>query len=685
MSAIVSVDVGGTFTDVSILADAGFTMTKVRTTHDPVYGVLEAIDEGLRAAGVDASDVTRVLHATTVATNAIFERKGARTAFVTTEGFGDVVHIGREVRSGAERFQITLPKPDPFVDEGSVFELPERVRADGKVLTALDEDAVRRLGRTLSEANYETLAVSLFHSYRNPAHEQRVRQILAGICPDLEIILSSDICPEPGEYERAMTTIVCAYITPLVSRYLDRLQSGLKQNGIDAPLVVIGSDGAGVEVEELRRRPIASLESGPVAGVMAARSLIDELGVATCVTLDIGGTTSKAGVVVDGRIELTKDFRVGGPLNAASRRSASAIPVRMPVIDMAELGVGGGSIAWTDPAGLLRVGPASAGADPGPACFGTGGELATVTDAAVVCGLLSGRPILGTEIPLDIAKATTALGRIGHALDLDPIATAVAIRGVASAEIAAAVQRQLFYRGIDPSKLTLIAFGGTGPLHGAEVANIVGTPRVIVPRAAGVFTTFGLLSSEIGMERLENARIFITGDGDQVEAILERLEFEARQLLASSAASGERVRIERAADVRFRNQVQTLPLNLPRDSRTDLEVARLFREEYERQFALTSGDDVEIVQLRVRAIAAEVPRTRRSGERSLRVIGTKRVYFEPGEADVVDHFELVSGPGIVEMVGPAVIDFPHTSVTVPAGWRGELLSDGDLSMGRTGP
>jgi N-methylhydantoinase A len=683
MTAVVSVDVGGTFTDVSVLADAGFTMNKVRTTRDPVHGVLAAIQEGLRAAQVDPSDVTRILHATTVATNAIFERKGARTAFVTTQGFGDVVHIGREVRSGAERFQITLPKPDPFVDEASVYEVPERVRADGTVLTALDEHAVRRLGHTISEGNYETLAVSLFHSYRNPAHEHRVREIVAESCPEVEVVLSSDICPEPGEYERAMTTIVCAYIAPLVSRYIDRLQAGLRRSGVDAPLVVIGSDGAGVEVAELRRRPIASLESGPVAGVMAARSLIDQLGVATCVTLDIGGTTSKAGVVVDGRIELTKDFRVGGPLNAASRRSASAIPVRMPVIDMAELGVGGGSIAWIDPAGLLRVGPASAGADPGPACFGTGGEAATVTDAAVVCGLLRGRPILGTDIPLDMAKAMASLTPIGGALDLDPVATAIAIRGVASAEIAAAVQRQLFYRGIDPSKLTLIAFGGTGPLHGAEVADIVGTSRVIVPRAAGVFTTFGLLSSEIGMERLENARIFITGDGDQVEATLARLELEARQLLASSAAVGERVRVERAADVRFRNQVQTLPLNLPGDRRSDLEVAALFGQEYERQFGLTSGDDVEIVQLRVRAIAAEVPQTRRRGERSLRVIGTKQVYFEPGEAADVDHLELVPGPGVAEVVGPAVVDFPHTSVTIPAGWRGQLLNDGDLSLQRT--
>ena len=683
MTAIVAVDVGGTFTDVSILVDTGFTMSKVPTTHDPVDGVLRAIHEGLGAARVDASDVSRVLHATTVATNAIFERKGARTAFVTTEGFGDVVHIGREVRSGAERFRITLPKPDPFVDEMSVFELPERIRADGTVLTPLDEEAARHLGQRLRGENYETLAVSLFHSHRNATHEKRVREIVAETWPQGEIVLSSDICPEPGEYERAMTTIVCAYIAPLVSRYVDRLLRGLRHAGIDSPLVVIGSDGSGLDVAELRRRPIASLESGPVAGVMAARSLIDHLDVTTCVTLDIGGTTSKAGVVVDGRIELTKDFRVGGPLNAASRRSASAIPVRMPVLDMAELGVGGGSIAWTDPAGLLRVGPLSAGADPGPACFGAGGTAPTVTDAAVVCGILSGRPILGTDVLLDIAKATDALRLVGDPLELDPVDAAIAIRGVASAEIAAAVQRQLFHRGIDPSTLSLIAFGGTGPVHAAEVADIVGATRVIVPRAAGVFTTFGLLSTEIGMERLDRPRLFITGEDDRVETALQRLESEARELLAASVGTGQPVRVERAADARFRNQVQTLALHLPPEPLTDLATAERFRREYQRQFGLTSSDDVEVVQLRVRAVASQGPRSRRFGRWALRTLGTKVVHFEPGAPDDVHHLELVPGDGATTVVGPAIIDLPHTSVTVPAGWRGGLLDDGDLSMQRT--
>jgi N-methylhydantoinase A len=328
------------------------------------------------------------------------------------------------------------------------------------------------------------------------------------------------------------------------------------------------------------------------------------------------------------------------------------------------------------------VGPSSAGAEPGPACFGTGGTEPTVTDAAVAGGLISGRSILGTDIPLRFDLALAALEKVGRPLGLDPVAAAVAVRDVASAEIAGAVQRQLFYRGIDPATLCLLAFGGTGPMHGAEVADIVGTPRVVVPRAAGVFTTFGLLSSEIGMERLEHARIYLTGDGDRVEATLRRLEHEARQLLAANAAGAARVRIERSADVRFRNQVQTMPVNLPEGTTPDAQVAAMFRQEYERQFGLTSGDDVEVVQLRVRAIAADASISRPRGQWSLRRVGTKPVSLGRAAPREIEHLELVAGRGPVEVRGPAVVDYPHTTVTVPDGWHGRLVGDGEMWLER---
>jgi N-methylhydantoinase A len=355
----------------------------------------------------------------------------------------------------------------------------------------------------------------------------------------------------------------------------------------------------------------------------------------------------------------------------------------MPVVDMSEVGVGGGSIAWADPAGMLRAGPDSAGADPGPVCFATGGERPTVTDAAVVTGIIAGRCILGTHTVLDADRAFAALGALGEPLRLGPLEAAVAVRGVASAEIAAAVQRQLFHRGIDPRNLTLFAFGGTGPLHAAEVAEIVGTPRVVVPRAAGVFTTFGLLSSEIGMECLEPTRIVVTGDGDRAEAVFAALEASVRALLGVDPGD-DHVAIERSADVRFRHQVQTLALNLPPHPMGDRAVADIFRGEYLRQFGLTSSDDVEIVQLRARGISTRGARPRpRSDHWTMHQLGTKAVHLADGATSAA-HLELVPGDGGAASVqGPAVVDFPHTSVTLPSRWRATVSGDGDLTLERT--
>jgi N-methylhydantoinase A len=690
VKTVVAVDVGGTFTDVSILADNGFAMWKVRSTPDPVGGVLEAVTEGLRAAGASPSDVGQLLHATTVTTNAIFERTGARTAVVMTEGFGHVVHIGREVRTGPERFQITLPKPYPFVAEDAVFEVAERMRADGSVYVPLDDGSVRQVASVIRDGMYETVAVSLLHSYRNPVHEQRVAQLLRELVPDVDVMLSSEVCPEPGEYERTMTTIVSAYISPLVGRYVERLRAGLVEAGVDCDVVVVGSDGAGVDAGDLALRPITSLESGPVAGVLAGKALADELDIGSCLTLDIGGTTSKAGLVVDGRIELTKDFRVGGPVAVSSRRSASAIPVRVPVVDLAEMGVGGGSIAWVDEVGLLRIGPTSAGATPGPASFGLGGEHATVTDAAVTAGIISGRRVLGSDVLLDDELAAKALARVGAPLGLDALRAATAVREVASAEIAAAVQRLLFYRGVDPASLVLMAFGGTGPMHAADVAHVAGIPSILVPQAAGVFTTFGLLSSEIGMEQAENVRIFLSeGDGDSasIEARLQALQRDAARLLQAGSDAQADVAIERSADMRFRHQVQTLPVSLPSDALLDRDVRTLFKDQYERQFGLVSDDDVEVVQLRVRVSAKQSAQAARKVVRdrvALRDLGTKDAALDSNGLAPVAHYEMVTGDGgssAVERVsGPAVVDLPHTTVVVPPGWAGGLLPNGDLSF-----
>ena len=357
----------------------------------------------------------------------------------------------------------------------------------------------------------------------------------------------------------------------------------------------------------------------------------------------------------------------------------------MPVVDLAELGVGGGSIAWADAAGGLRVGPNSVGATPGPACFGTGGDLATVTDAAVVTGIIAGRNVLGSERPLDLERARTALGDVGAKLGLDPVGAAVAAREVASAEIAAAVRRLLFYRGVDPADLTLIAFGGTGPLHAAEVAEMVGIAEVLVPRSAGVFTTFGLLSSELGIERSVHLGVVLGPDCDQaIRAALADLEAEARAVLLGGQEETPQLRVERSADMRFRHQVQTLALGLPPNDLGHEELAQLFREEFARQFGLSSEGEVELVQLQVRVIAQQCVAATddQANPLGLRRLGDKEIFLEPAAPLRADHLELVPGGVLGAVPGPAVIDLPHTSVLVVPGWTARPTDGGDLALKR---
>jgi N-methylhydantoinase A len=687
----IAVDVGGTFTDVSLMAPGQVAMIKVATSEDTVEGVLQGVGEVIDVADVDPGEVSHILHATTVATNAIFARAGARTAVVATAGFGDIVHIGREVRSGPERFQVMLPKPYPFVDESDVFEISERVLADGSIYEPVQVTDIKALVHSLLTGGYETVAVSLLHSYSNPTHELAVRDVFRAIAPSIDVMLSHEVCPEPGEYERTMTTIVSAYISPLLGRYVSELTSGFEQIGVNADLIIVGSDGSGINADELRHRPIVCLESGPVAGVLAGKNVALGCGIPACLTLDIGGTTSKAGVIVDGRIELTKDFRVGGGISTASRRSASAIPVRMPVVDLAELGIGGGSIAWVDEAGSLRVGPKSVGAHPGPASFGKGGILPTVTDAAVVLGLLHGQNVLGSDRPLDVNLANEALALIGSELGIDAMLAASAVRGVASAEIAAAVHKFLFYRGINPALLTLIAFGGTGPLHATEVADIVGVRSVLVPQAAGVFTAVGLLSAEICREHSRHVRIELSDrDDGNLEQAFGELEADAMDLLHREGLGAQSVRVERTVDVRFRQQVQAMPLNLPSGPIADNAAFQLFCSEFERQFALPGSDLAEVIDTRIRVIARQLNTASTvppSTEGGLRDTGGRVKLPSANGFEVAAQFELsVDGEPqnrVDSVVGPALIVLPHATAVVDRLWEAHITREGDVTLQRT--
>lgn len=680
----VAVDVGGTFTDVALLGSPTQSMGKVPTTPDPVAGVLHGITEVLDRAHVAGSDVGQVLHATTVATNAVLQRSGARTAVVVTKGFGDIVHIGREVRTGADRFRVSQPKPHPFVVESDVFEIAERVLADGSIDAPIDEGEVAGIAERIKASGYESVAVSLLHSYLNEAHEQLVADILEERAPLVPVSLSSELNPEPGEYERVMTTIVSAYVAPLVVGYLERLRDGLRSLGIEGAILLVGSDGSFVDSAELRRRPIACLESGPVAGVLGTRATAASHQLASCLTLDVGGTTSKAGLIVHGRIEITRDFRVGAEASVATSRSADSIPIRAPVVDLAEIGVGGGSVAWVDPAGSLRIGPRSVGATPGPVSFGQGGCLPTVTDAAVVAGLLSGQNVLCTERQLDVDLATKAMAAVGDQLGIDAGAAAVAVRGAASAQVAASIQRFLYHRGQDPRGMTLVAFGGTGPLHAAEVAGIIGVDQILVPRAAGVFTAVGLASAEMRREFSRRVNFALEGDDRRSESVLSELERHALALVGERTGSDSReLRLERSAEARFRQQLQGLTVHLPAQKTSDGEILRLLHEEYERQFGLRATGAAEVTELRVRVT---VPQFAVSPERGaverwgFEVTGNPFVRLAYGSSSAREVVLTCAGSGTQEpaLPGPALIRLAHTTAVVERGWTARIGHGGDL-------
>src|SRR5579883_1420957 len=473
----IGVDIGGTFTDVALLdEDSGrVDVVKVLTTpQDFVAGVMLALRRGLREQAVEPARVALFSHATTIVTNALLEQKGAKAGLVTTRGFRDVLELRRWR-----------------------FEVDERIDAEGRVIVPLAEESLERVIAAIRAAGLETVAVSLLFSFLNDAHERRVGERLRQQLPGVGIFLSCEVLPEIREFERASTTAVCAYVGPLLASYLGRLERAAA--GLGLPRVhVMGSSGGLVEVAEALRMPACVIESGPAAGVVAAALAGKELGLANLISFDMGGTTAKASLVAGGDIAVTTEYEVGGAGHAKRWLSGTGHPVRIPVIDLAEVSAGGGSIAWIDAGGGLRIGPDSAGADPGPAAYGRGGDRPTVSDADIVLGRLDREALLGGALPVDAAAAERAVReRIARPLGLDVIAAAAKIIAIADSAMAQALRIVSIERGHDPRAFTLVAFGGAGPAHAAALAAELDIPEIIVPPAPGAFSALGLAMADL--------------------------------------------------------------------------------------------------------------------------------------------------------------------------------------------
>jgi N-methylhydantoinase A len=675
----IAADVGGTFTDVACLDAAGVLSTcKIPSTpHDYAQAVIAGIEQLTRGFDRATGSDTEILHASTVATNAILEGKGAATALVTTDGFRDVLEL-RRIRV-PRLYEPLYEKPAPLVPRRRRYEVRERLDARGDVVTPLDEAQVRTLADVLASTNVEAVAICFLHAYANAAHELRVAEILRSVLPQAFISVSSEVLPEAREYERTSTTVVNAYIGPVVSQYLGSLREQLAARDVRGRLLMMQSSGGMMDVDQVIARPATVVESGPAAGVVGAAHFGTQAGYANLITFDMGGTTAKASLVEEGAVIATDEYEVGGGISLSSRLAkGGGYALKLPVIDVSEVGAGGGSIVRVDAGGALKVGPESAGAIPGPACYAKGGLDATVTDASVVLGYLNPDALAGGTVPIDGSRALTAIGKIAARLELDALDVAFGVHRLANATMMRAVKAVSTYRGRDPREFTLFAFGGNGGIHAAALALELQMRQVVVPLAAGVFSAMGLLCAD---HQAVRSKAFLRPlHADSVREIPHHCLLLERQALAELGAS-EGAILRWRAELRYAGQGFEIPVDLERDAAPPM-TADAVRTRFEHEYRRTYGHglenhDIDFVALRV--IATLPPRGVRTvsklvhAHRLARKVESRNAYFgrDHGllETPVIDRRELGAprmGPLIVEEYEGTTIVPPRASASLDA-------------------
>ena len=675
-----AVDIGGTFTDIVLEAPAGRHTAKVLTTpRAPEAGVFEALDVVSGRSGTAPGDVGVFVHGTTLATNALIERKGARTAFVTTRGFRDILEMGFEKRF--EQYDIFMDKPDPLVPRPLRYEVAERVSVRGRVLAALDAAEVRGIAAACRGAGVESVAVGLLHSYAHPAHEQVVREVLAAELPGATVCLSSEVCPEIREYERFSTTCANAYIRPLISGYLHRLREGLVERGMTCPFYLMMSGGGVTTVDHAARFPIRLVESGPAGGAILAGHVARECGLSQALSVDMGGTTAKICLIENGTPERSRTFEVARRYRDLK---GSGLPVRIPVIEMVEIGAGGGSIARVDDMSRLRVGPQSAGSEPGPACYGRGGERATVTDANLVLGKLDPERFAGGKIGLEADRAADALARdVGRGLGLDGHWPAVGVVEMVDENMANASRVHAIERGKVVGRHTMVAFGGGAPLHAGRLAQKLGIERVVIPRGAGVGSAIGFLLAPIAYEVVRSLAVdFREFDAGAINAMLDEMQEEAAAVVGAGAPAGADLAVARVVELRYVGQGHDLRIALD-DGPLTRDHGRIlktrFEDRYRSVYGLTiDGLDIRSVSWSV-TVATEAPTAAAAGmpevRSSARAQSCRNIYDsslgEMVSCPVYARVDLAPG---TEVRGPAIIAEDETSTYVPASFRAALNS-----------
>jgi len=681
----VGADIGGTFTDLVFLDEDGrLHIKKVSSSVDDyARAIVEGVREVFQEAGLSGADVGEVLHGTTVASNAILELQGARTGLITTRGFRDVLEI-RRLRM-PRLYDLTWEKPPALVERYLRREVDERVNARGEVVKPLDPaDVERALDRLLAEG-IETLAVCLINSYANPVHEQQIKEIVQRRAPGLPLCISAEVLPEIKEYERTSSTVINAYVMPVVQRYLATLRTGLEEIEVGAPLLIMQSNGGLMTAEAASRMPMHIIESGPAAGVVGTQALARRMGLGKVIAFDMGGTTAKAAIIEDGEVTRASEYQVGGGIMLGSRLLTGAgYLLRVPAIDLAEVGAGGGSIVWIDAGGALQVGPRSAGAVPGPLCYDAGGTEPTITDANVILGYLNPTHLVGGAVKLNAARAREVFDeRIARPLGLSLDQAAYGAHTIAASNMIRAIKAVSSERGRDPREYVLFAFGGNGPLFAGGMARQLDIKKIVVPPAPGLFSSFGLLYSDVEHHYVRTyPRRTGQLDFDELNQVWSRMDADALAQLASEGFTGAAVRLRRSADLRYQGQSFELTVPVPTgrlDAASIAALAEAFGQEHERTYGHRAGPDepVEVVTLRLVAQGISdrprVPDRIRIDRDGGGAHPPRRVHFGPEhgwlETPVLgrgDLARLTHGPCIVEEYDATCVVEPGSTAVLDA-------------------
>ena len=676
----IGVDIGGTFTDIVALDARGrLTLAKVPSTpKDLLDGIAAATTTVLAHAGAKPADVERFIHGTTIATNAVLEQKGAVTAVLTTEGFEDVLELGRMKRSRMYDLAMDPEVPTFLAPRRRRVGIRERLDAKGRVLVALNEDDVRAAVARLRAQGVQAIAVCYLFSFVNPAHERRTREIIAEIAPEISVSLSSDVDPTFREYERLCVTGFDAYLGPVVKRYLAGLADTLRGLGVPGVPLIMRSRGGIVSAALAAQQPVTLFLSGPAGGVIGAAFAAERAGVRDFVSLDMGGTSNDVAVVHDGRPLLASEGVIG------------PYPVRTPMVDVNTIGAGGGSIAWIDAAGGLRVGPRSAGAEPGPACYGRGGDEATVTDASVVLGYLNPTRFAGGSMTLDVGAAERAVAAVGRRLGVDAVSAAAGIHRVVNARMADQIRLVTIKRGYDPRQFVLVVLGGAGPVHGAALAAEMGMAEVLVPEAPGVLAAFGLLAAAIEHHHARTLQARTdAADLAAVNRCLAELDAAGQARMREEGVAAREVRVAYAADMRYVGQAYELevPIAAPVTAGSVPDIVTAFHAVHERVYGYARAQQpVEFVNFRAvhtfplpRPVVAAAARS--GGSLDAARLGSRPAYF--GEFVPTAVYERARLPLGVRVPGPAIVEQTDTTTVIPPGVVAIVDDAGNLRLRRS--